>query len=138
MPGTTVYPAGRTAPGVLPHPVGPREWIDRARSSLALARSTGRGVRVEDLCPLARQAVERALCAVLVGEGLTPPPVPGVAPLLAALIGAGIPVPERLGRAAVLFGGEEPAEPVRIEKYYEAIMVASEAIRFAEERVGRH
>ena len=35
------------------------------------------------------------------------------------------------------FGAEEATGPVRIEKYYEAIMVATEAIRFAENRVGQ-
>ncbi len=135
MTGSTAYQSTHGAPGGLQSPVEAREWIARARSSLALARSTGRGIRVEDLCPLARQAVERALRAVLVAGGFSAPPVPGVSQLFLALVEAGIPVPERLGRAADLFGVEEPAEPVRIEKYYEAIMVASEAIRFAEERV---
>ncbi|KAF5053388.1 hypothetical protein DSECCO2_398810 [anaerobic digester metagenome] len=94
-------------------------------------------MRVEDLCPLVRQAVERALQAVIVSSGLAMPPGTGVLSFLSALVEAGIPVPERLARAADFFGAEEATGPVRIEKYYEAIMVATEAIRFAENRVGQ-
>ena len=57
-------PGDPGGPGGPQPPVEAREW---------LARSTGRGVRVEDLCPLARQAVERALQAVLVSGGLAMP-----------------------------------------------------------------
>ena len=112
-----------------------RELLGKARSSLALARSTGRGVQVEDLCALARQAVERAVQAVMVAERVPVPADESIASMLAALGAAGVDVPDRLGRAANLFPGEMPDEPVRIEKYYEAVLVATEALRFAEERV---
>lgn len=137
MTGSTAYQVTRCAPGGPQHPAEAREWLARARSSLAITRSTGRGMRVEDLCPLARQAVERALQAVLVSGGLAMPSGSGALSLLSALVEAGIPVPERLARAADLFGAEEATGPVRIEKYYEAIVVATEAIRFAENRVGQ-
>jgi HEPN domain-containing protein len=90
---------------------------------------------VEDLCILTRQAVERALQAVLVAEGVPPPADGSIGSMLGALEDAGVAVPERLRRAAYLFPGEMPGEPVRIEKYYESVLVATEAIRFAEERV---
>lgn len=90
---------------------------------------------VEDLCTLARQAVERAVQAVMVAEGVTPPVDGSIAAMLAALGASGVDVPDRLGRAANLFPGETPYEPVRIEKYYEAVLVATEALRFAEARV---
>ena len=112
-----------------------QELLGKARSSLALARSTGRGVMIEDLCALARQAVERAVQAVLVAEGVVPPVDGSVGSMLAALRNAGVEVPDRLGRAANLFPGETPGETIRIEKYYEAVLVATEVLRFAEERV---
>ncbi len=90
---------------------------------------------VEDLCALARQAVERAVQAVLVAEGVVPPVDGSVGSMLAALRNAGVEVPDRLGRAANLFPGETPGETIRIEKYYEAVLVATEVLRFAEERV---
>lgn len=112
-----------------------RELLGRARSSLALARTTGHGVMVEDLCVLARQAVERALRAVMLAEGAPPPADGSIGSVLAALRNADVEVPDRLWRAANLFPGEETGEPLRIEKYYEAVLVATEVLRFAEERV---
>lgn len=90
---------------------------------------------VEDLCVLARQTVERALQAVMVAEGVPAPGDGSVGSMLGALENAGVLVPDRLGRAANLFPGEMPGEPLRIEKYYEAVLVATEALRFAEDRV---
>jgi len=112
-----------------------RELLAAARSSLALARTTGHGVMVEDLCALARQAVERAVRAVLIADGVPAPTDGSIVSMLTALENAGVMVPDRLGRAATLFPGESTGEPVRIEKYYEAVLVATEAIRFAEARV---
>jgi HEPN domain-containing protein len=90
---------------------------------------------VEDLCVLAHQAVERALQAVLIAEGVSAPAEGSVGSMLSALNEAGVEVPDRLGRAANLFPGEVPGETIRIEKYYEAVLVATEVLRFAEERV---
>jgi HEPN domain-containing protein len=90
---------------------------------------------VEDLCILARQAVERALRAVAIVEGVPPAVDRSVRSMLAALRDGGVDVPDRLWRAANLFPGELPDEPVRIEKYYEAVLVATEVLRFAEDRV---
>lgn len=112
-----------------------RELLGRARSSLALARTTGHGVMVEDLCSLARQTVERSLQAVMAAEGVPAPEGGSIGSMLGALEGAGVPVPDRLVRAANLFPGEMPGEPPGIEKYYEAVLVATGALRFAEDRV---
>ena len=40
-------------------PEDPREWLNRARSNLVLARMQGEGVYLEDLCFNTQQAVER-------------------------------------------------------------------------------
>ncbi len=42
-------------------PEDPREWLNRARSNLALASAQGEGVYLEDLCFNAQQAVEKAI-----------------------------------------------------------------------------
>ena len=47
-------------------PEDPREWLNRARSNLALANMHGAGVYLEDLCFNAQQAVEKAIKALLI------------------------------------------------------------------------
>lgn len=135
MAGSVAYQAGRARSGG-PWPADEaREWIAQAKSSQALARSTGQGVRVEDLCGLATQAVERAVRAVLIVEGIPVPEEESVRAMLAALDLHGIAVPERIARAADACA--EDGGPIHVGKYYEAVMIAGEAIRFAESRVGR-
>ena len=43
----------------------PREWMNRARSSLALARNRVPQVYLEDLCFEAQQAAEKAIKALM-------------------------------------------------------------------------
>jgi HEPN domain-containing protein len=50
-------------------PTDPREWLNRARSNLALAKSDVAGALLEDLCFEARQAAEKAINAVFVDRG---------------------------------------------------------------------
>jgi hypothetical protein len=50
-------------------PTDPREWLNRARSNLALARSETVGALPEDLCFEAQQAAEKAVKAVFVHRG---------------------------------------------------------------------
>jgi HEPN domain-containing protein len=135
MAGSVAYQVDRPRAGVSWDSDEAGAWLARARSSLALARSNGRGIQVEDLCRLAREAVERAIRAALIAEGIPLPADRSIRGMLSSLELAGVPVPDRLARAAALFPGEDSIERVRIEKYYEAIMVASETIRFAEERL---
>jgi HEPN domain-containing protein len=47
-------------------PEDPREWLNRARSNLALAKAKRKGVYLEDLCFDAQQAAEKAIKAVLI------------------------------------------------------------------------
>ena len=49
-------------------PDDPREWLNRARSNLAKARSTHRTpeIYLEDLCFDAQQAAEKAIKAILI------------------------------------------------------------------------
>jgi hypothetical protein len=47
-------------------PDDPREWLNRARSNLALAKAQIPDVYLEDLCFDAQQAAEKALKALLI------------------------------------------------------------------------
>src|SRR5271157_3171165 len=47
-------------------PTDPREWLNRARSNLAMAQSDNTGVVLEDLCYEAQQAAEKAVKAVFI------------------------------------------------------------------------
>jgi HEPN domain-containing protein len=53
-------------------PTDPREWLNRARSNLALAKSGTVGALLEDLCFEAQQAAEKAVKAVFVHRGALP------------------------------------------------------------------
>ena len=49
-------------------PDDPREWLNRARSSLARAKVFVSGADLEDLCFDAQQASEKAIKAVMIGR----------------------------------------------------------------------
>jgi HEPN domain-containing protein len=70
-----------------PSPEDPREWVRRARSNLARA-SQGRfspDVLREDVCFDARQAVEKALKALLVSRGVRVPRTHAIGELITVL-----------------------------------------------------
>ena len=54
-------------------PNDPREWLNRARSNLARARSRDPRFYLEDRCFDAQQAAERAIKAVLMARGVELP-----------------------------------------------------------------
>jgi len=72
--------------GRLP-PEDPREWLNRARSSLIRGRLEAPGVYLEDLAFDARQAAEKAVKAVLIHRGVRFPAVHDVGRLLALVEG---------------------------------------------------
>ena len=47
-------------------PDDPREWLNRARSNLAMAKMEAEGIYLEDLCFNAQQAAEKAIKAVFI------------------------------------------------------------------------
>ena len=47
-------------------PDDPREWLNRARSNLALAKNRIPDAYLEDLCFEAQQAAEKAIKAILI------------------------------------------------------------------------
>ncbi len=51
-----------------------QDWLDRARSSLSLAKTAlTQDIFLEDLCFQAQQAVEKCLKGILVHQGHDPP-----------------------------------------------------------------
>ena len=103
-------------------PDDPREWLNRARSDLVLARAKEEGIYLEDLCFHAQQAVEKAAKAFLIGLGVEFPYVHDIARLLTLLEKAGQEIPElvrqaeRLTRFAIFTRYPGLTAPVRREE----------------------
>ncbi len=80
-------------------PDDPREWMNRARSNLALAKNRIPEAYLEDLCFEAQQAAEKAIKAVLIRRGIEFPYVHDLNRLLALLEEAGEKIPETIRKA---------------------------------------
>ena len=59
-------------------PDDPREWLNRAKSNLALAMNRTPDVYMEDLCFEAQQAAEKAIKAIMIMRGIEFPYVHGL------------------------------------------------------------
>ena len=122
-------------------PEDPREWLNRARSDLAIARADVPGAYPEDLCFHAQQAAEKAVKGLLVMNGVGFPFVHDLAFLSSLLEETGEAIPEAVLRAADLsdYAGltryPGPYEPVSEEERADAISVAEVVVRWVEERV---
>ncbi len=122
-------------------PEDPREWLNRAWSDLLLAKSQEEGIYLEDLCFHAQQAAEKAVKALLIKRSIEFPYVHDIGELFTLLEEAGQEIPEtvrqaeRLTRFAVFTRYPGIAHPITEEEYEEAIKIAREVIRWAEERV---
>ncbi len=66
-------------------PDHPREWLNRARSNLALAKNRVPDVYLEDLCFEAQQSAEKAIKAVLIKRDVRYPHVHDLSRLLSLL-----------------------------------------------------
>ncbi len=125
-------------------PDDPREWLNRARSNLARAREGVRipGVYLEDLCFDAQQAAEKAIKGLLIHLSTPFPYVHDLALLLASVEQAGQEVPAavrqaaRLTRYAVTTRYPGLPESVTQEEYEEAVRIAAEVVRWAQEVIG--
>jgi HEPN domain-containing protein len=122
-------------------PGSPEDWIRRARSDLALARTPPEvGVLLEDLCFHAQQAAEKALKAVLIARSVPVPRTHGITRLLELM-----PDPDALPQAvreaavltdyAVVTRYPGAYEPVEDEEYREAVVLAVAAVSWAESEV---
>jgi len=83
-------------------PDDPREWLNRARSNLALAKNRIPGAYLEDLCFEAQQVAEKSLKAVMVLRNIRFPYVHDLSLLVSLLEKEGGGVPEVLLKAEKL------------------------------------
>ena len=83
-------------------PADPREWLNRARSSLRHAQSRDEGVYLEELCFDAQQAVAKSLKALLVYRKIAFPKTHAIADLLTLAQMGGIEIPEEILQASEL------------------------------------
>jgi HEPN domain-containing protein len=125
-------------------PDDPREWLNRARSSLAKAAAADiPEVYREDLCFDAQQAAEKALKAVLLWGEARFAYTHDLAYLLSLVEQAGLELPPAVRRAAILSDyavqARYPgvAEPVTQDEYAEALEIARTVIAWAEDIVAR-
>ena len=121
-------------------PDDPREWLNRARSNLALARSRAPGTYLEDLCFEAQQAAEKAIKSTLIRRGIDFPYVHDLTRLLSLLEEVGEDIPDTVLKAgeltpyALLTRYPGPARPVTAEEHAAAVAIAEAVVRWAEDR----
>ena len=122
-------------------PDDPREWINRARSNLAIAKNRIPGAYLEDLCFEAQQAAEKAIKALLIAAGIEFPYVHDLDRLLTLIKSAGQQVPDEIHRAEELTRYATTARypgierPLTEQHYQEAVAIAEAVVRWAEERI---
>ena len=123
-------------------PTDPREWLNRAHSSLAKARMRSKEIYLEDLCFDAQQAAEKAIKAVLVQGTTQFPYVHDLGRLLDLAEGERNPAPAsvreavRLTRFAVADRYPGVSEPVTEDEYAELLKIAQAVVAWAEREVG--
>ena len=116
----------------------PREWLNRARSSLVIAKNRVPEAYLEDLCFQAQQAAEKAIKALMIMRGIDFPYVHDVAHLLSLLKEAGEAIPDGVGRArkltrfATTTRYPAPGRAVTEQQYAEAIEAAEAVVRWIE------
>ncbi len=122
-------------------PDDPQEWLNRARSNLALARIQGQDIYLEDLCFNMQQAAEKALKALLIQGGVKFPYVHDIGQLLTLLEASGQSIPEalrqgaRLTRFAVFarYPGVSPS--ISHAEYLEALSLAEVIVTWVEDQL---
>jgi HEPN domain-containing protein len=123
-------------------PTDPREWLNRARSNLALAKSNTVGAFLEDLCFEAQQAAEKAVKAVFVYRGLAFSYTHDLKKLLRRLERRGVKIPKYIRQAdelspfAVLTRYPGFVRPVTKRQHRRAVRIAEAVLRWAERQVG--
>ena len=122
-------------------PDDPREWMNRARSSLAIAKNRVPQAYLEDLCFEAQQAAEKSIKAVMIARNIEFPYVHDLDRLLSLLEDEGEVIPASIRQASNLtkyatvtrYPGD--MGPVTAQEYAEAIAIAEAVVRWAEERI---
>ena len=122
-------------------PDDPREWLNRARSNLALAKNRVPDAYLEDLCFEAQQAAEKAIKALLIRSEVDFPYVHDLARLLSVLEEAGEPIPDIVRKAgeltpyALIMRYPGPARPVTQEEYEDAVKTSEAVVQWTEGRL---
>ena len=122
-------------------PDDPQEWLNRARSNLALAKNRIPGAYLEDLCFEAQQPAEKSLKAVMVLRGIQFPFVHDLSRLVSLIEKEGVEVPEVLLKAekltiyAVITRYPGVVRPVTEQEYLEAVKIADSVVLWAEKTV---
>lgn len=119
-------------------PDNPVEWLNRAKSSMALAKQRSREIYSEDLCFQAQQAAEKAIKAVYISKKLSFPYIHDISQLLAALEKEGVIIPTDIKTASTLtlyaaqtrYPGLEG--PVSDKEYQKALVLAERVVVWAE------
>lgn len=121
----------------------PREWLNRARSDLALARRRSQDVYLEDLCFHAQQAAEKAIKAILIHQQVEFPYIHDIGQLLREVARTGITVTEdlreveTLTRFAVISRYPGLGEPPRVRDHEKAVQLARDVVAWADAIVMR-
>ncbi len=120
----------------------PNEWLNRARSNLAIARQPKNDeIYWEDLCFETQQAAEKALKAVLLSKKIKFRFVHDLAELLTTLEINGVMLPEMIRNAAILtdYSVEArypgPFEPITEEEFLESLRIAEEVVKWAAQQI---
>jgi HEPN domain-containing protein len=122
-------------------PTDPREWLNRARSNLSLAKSNTVGAFLEDLCFEAQLATKKAIKAIFVHIGVSFPYIHDLDELLQRLERNGLKVPKYVRQADELspFDVETRflglAGPVTKRQHRRAVRIAEAVVRWAERQI---
>lgn len=119
-------------------PDNPIEWLNRAKSSLALAKMGSIDIYREDLCFQAQQGAEKAIKAVYISKNIIFPYIHDISRLLSILEEKGVIIPSEIKCASKLTTYASQTRypgldtPVHNEEYQEALIFTERVIRWAE------
>lgn len=120
----------------------PLEWLNRAKSNLAIARQPKTDeIYWEDLCFETQQAAEKALKAVMLSRGIKFRFVHDLAELLTVLERNSVLLTEDVKEAAILtdYSVESrypgPFEPITEEEFVESLKIAEAVVAWAEQQL---
>ena len=120
-------------------PDDPREWLNRAKSNLAMAKNRVPDFYLEDLCFEAQQAAEKAIKSVMILRGIAFPYVHDLTRLLSLLEAGRETVPETIMQTEELTPYAKTTrypsleQPVTEADYIKAVRVAEAVVRWDEE-----
>jgi HEPN domain-containing protein len=116
-----------------------QEWLKRAKGNLALAKQPKpKDAFWDDLCFDAQQAAEKSMKAVLVHRGMDFPRTHNIRALLELLDPTGSQISKEIWQAislsnyAVETRYPGPTEPVTRNEYRQAVVLAEQVVKWAE------